>query len=545
MASPPSPRRLALIGVDGATYRVLQPMIDAGVMPALASLRAKGAEAILRSTIPTYTPPAWVSMATGVNPGRHGVFGFLDNTPQEPLKIANSTSIKATPMWTSLSDQGVRVGILNVPMSYPPVPVNGFFVAGGLATGWTDPEMPGFASDVETGLLVSEVSGGHYPLDTVVNYENDWRSPDTVTRIENVQRLRRRVLGALIERTDPQVVFAVFEGADRLQHVFYQCIVECSDWYDRPLSREVRQRAQSYFAELDLAIGDLVAWAGPDGHAVVVSDHGSGPWEKTVNLNLLLADWGHLELPSLARLTRMKAVAGTGQRLARRVIPRRWLHRAKASVERGIVWERTRAFASHVAEQGIPVNLRGSLPKGSVEPSDAAGVEAELIERLRELRDPDDGELVTDRVVRRDEVINGPYERRAPELFPLFRGQRYEASDTVAASGAFTDHRDRPWGYHHLDGVFVAGGPAVRSGPLESGLDIVDVLPTVLHMSGLPVPDGLDGRVVTGLLTDEVADREVSVAAASGVEDESRTYPFTEEDEEAIAESLRGLGYIE
>jgi len=540
-----SPARLAIIGVDGATYRVLDPMIEAGVMPALARFRARGAHSILRSTIPTYTPPAWCSMATGVNPGRHGVFGFLDSTPQEPTAIAHSGSIRATPMWSMLSDQGVRVGILNVPMSYPPVQVNGFFVAGGLATGWTDPEMPDFASDPETARLVSDLSGGHYPVDTVVNYERDWRTPDTVTRIESVQRLRRRALGALIERDDPQVVFAVFEGVDRLQHVFYQCLVDGSDWFARPSSIEVRERSQSYFAELDGAIGDLVDWAGPDGHAMIVSDHGSGPWEKTVNLNLLLADWGHLQLPSIARLTRMGSIAGAGQKLARRVIPRRWLHRAKASVERGIAWDRTRAFASHVAEQGIHVNVRGAFPHGHVDPGQVGPIERELTERLLELRDPDDGQPVTDRVVPRHEVISGPYEARAPHLFPLFRGQRYEASDTVAASGPFTDHRDRPWGYHHLDGVFIAAGPSIRPGAFEEGLDIVDVLPTALHVTGLSVPDGLDGRVVGGVLQGEAASRSVDTTAPTEHEDEPRTYPFTQQDEEAIAESLRGLGYIE
>jgi predicted AlkP superfamily phosphohydrolase/phosphomutase len=542
MASPP---RLAIIGVDGATYRVLDPMIEAGAMPALAAFRARGAHAILRSTIPTYTPPAWVSMATGVNPGRHGVFGFLDNTPQQPTAIAHSGSIRFTPMWTTLSGLGVRVGILNVPMSYPPVQVNGFFVAGGLATGWTDPERPGFASDAETGRLVSELSGGHYPVDTVVNYERDWRTPETVTRIERIQHLRRRVLGALIERDDPQVVFAVFEGVDRLEHVFYQCLVDGSDWFSRPSSIEVRERAHAYFAELDRAIGDLVEWAGPDGHAVIVSDHGSGPWEKTVNLNLLLADWGHLELPSLARLTRLRWVAGVGQQLARRVIPRRWLHRAKASVERGIAWERTRAFASHVAEQGIHVNVRGAFPHGHVDPGDVGPIERELIERLLELRDPDDGQPVTDRVVARHEVIRGPYEGRAPHLFPLFRGQRYEASDTVAATGPFTDHRDRPWGYHHLDGVFLAAGPSIRPGAFEEGLDIVDVLPTALHLSGLPVPEGLDGRVVGGVLRGEAAARSVNSTAPTEREEEPQTYPFTPKSEEEITEALRGLGYLE
>jgi predicted AlkP superfamily phosphohydrolase/phosphomutase len=540
----PSPR-LALIGVDGATYRVLDPMIEAGAMPSLSALRDRGAHAILRSTIPTYTPPAWASIATGVNPGRHGMFGFLDTTPQEEPRIAHSGSIRATPMWSFLSGHGVRVGILNVPMSYPPVPVDGFFVAGGLATGWTDPEMPDFASDLETGQLVTELAEGHYPVDTVVNYERDWRSPDTVTRIEGIQRLRRRVLLELIERRDPQVVFAVFEGVDRLQHVFYQCLVEGSDWYDRSGSREVRDRGVAYFAELDRAIADLVDWAGPDGHAVIVSDHGSGPWEKTVNLNLLLAEWGFLSLPAVARLTRMRGISGAGQRLARRVIPRRWLHRAKAKVELGISWDRTRAFASHVAEQGIHVNVRDDFPRGWVDPTDVEPIRSELTERLLELRDPEDGEPVTDRVVARHEVIRGPYEARAPHLFPLFRGQRYEASDTLAANGPFTDHRDRPWGYHHLDGVFLAAGPAVRPGAFEPGLEIVDVLPTVLHMAGLPVPEGLDGRIVTDVLGESAAGRAVETAAVSASEGVAPVYPFSKADEESIEEALRGLGYIE
>jgi predicted AlkP superfamily phosphohydrolase/phosphomutase len=232
--------------------------------------------------------------------------------------------------------------------------------------------------------------------------------------------------------------------------------------------------------------------------------------------------------------------------LARRLIPRRWLHRAKASVERGIAWERTRAFASHVAEQGVHVNVRGeAFPHGHVDDTEVGSIQRELTERLLALRDPDDGEPVTDRVVARHEVIRGPFEARAPHLFPLFRDQRYEASDTLAAIGPFTDHRDRPWGYHHLDGVFLAAGPAVRPGPLEAALDIVDVLPTVLHMSGLAVPEGLDGRVVARVLTDEAGSRAIDTTAASEDDEGPRTYPFTEKDEEAIAESLRGLGYLE
>jgi predicted AlkP superfamily phosphohydrolase/phosphomutase len=541
---PPSPK-IAVIGLDGATFRVLDPLMKAGAMPVLASLRERSLEATLRSTVPAYTPPAWVSMITGVNPGRHGIFGFLSSTPQEPPAIAHSGLIDAPLMWRYLDELGIRTGVFNVPMTYPPTPVEGFLVSGGIASAWTDPEQPNFAYPEEAGRLVMDVVGSHYPLDTVVSYENDWRSPAKVSAIKEIQQSRRRAIGALIESNQPDAVFAVFEGPDRIQHLFYQYIVECSDWYRRPEAAEVRDRILDYFAELDLVVSDLVEWAGRDGHIFVVSDHGFGPWEKTVNVNLLLAEWGFLKLPGLSRLTRLGPVAGVGQRIARRILPRRWLHVAKARVLKGILWDATRAFASHVAEQGIHVNEQGVFPTGVVPQSEAKGVEDELVERLMDLRDPDDGQLATDQVFRRDDVIHGPHAHRAPSLFPICRDQRYELSDTVAATSPFTDHRVRPWGSHHSDGIFLACGPDVATGKLASGLDIVDVLPSVFHAAGLPIPSDLDGRVITELFTGATA---TSPVRTFDVEHEPRRaddHPYTPGEQAAIEEALRGLGYIE
>jgi predicted AlkP superfamily phosphohydrolase/phosphomutase len=445
-----------------------------------------------------------------------------------------------------VNDQGAAAGVFHVPMTYPPTTVDGFMIAGGLAAGWTDPEMPNFSSDPEIGRMVLDLSGGRYPLDTVVSYEKHWRSPATVTRIERIQRLRREVLGRLLERTDPDFLFTVFEGPDRLQHVHYQYIVEGSDWYRRPEATEIRDRAYSYFGEVDRAIVELTDWAGADGHVVIVSDHGAGPWEKTVNMNLLLGQWGYVKLPPLSRITRLGVIAGSGQRLARRVVPRSLLHAAKARISRGIRWDASTAFASHVAEQGIHVNERGSFPEGVVDPEDVERLQKEISERLFELVDPADGQPVVDRVVLRDEVIHGPHASRSPHLFPFLRDQRYELSDTIAAASAFTDHRNRPWGYHHSDGIFVAAGPNAASGRFEQGLEMVDVLPTVLHLAGFGVPEGLDGRVVEGVLSSSAVHRPVATTAPIVVDDgQSTEYPFSPEEEAEIEESLRGLGYIE
>lgn len=539
--------RTAIIGLDGATFRLMDVLCDEGVMPSLASLRSRGVDGVLRSTIPAYTPPAWVSMLTGVNPGRHNVFGFLSSTPQEPVKIAHAGTIAATPLWRLANDRDARVGVYNVPMTYPPAKdVDGFLISGGLAAGWTSPDVRGFASDEEAGSLVAEVTADAYPIDTVVSYENDWSRLEVIDEVSAIQVKRRRVLGALLEHRDVDLLFAVFEGTDRLQHLHYQYLVECSEWFGAPGADAFRDRAWSYFQELDGAIGDIVAWAGEGGNVMVVSDHGAGPWEKTLNVNLLLHEWGLLRLPSVSRLTRTSLVAGPVQTVARKIVPRSVLLSAKSRMNRGLDWSTARAFASQVAEQGIHVNEAGVFPHGVVPDEEVSTVAAELTRRLLELVDPDDGRPVVDAVVPRAEAIEGPFAARAPHLFPVCRDQRIELSDTLAASSVLTDHRDRPWGYHHQDGIFIGAGPAFIDGALPRALEIVDVLPTAFTVAGLSVPAGLDGNAAHAILTIEgsVADQPRD-DADQAMPDGSPAYPFSDEDEKQIEESLRGLGYIE
>jgi predicted AlkP superfamily phosphohydrolase/phosphomutase len=161
------------------------------------------------------------------------------------------------------------------------------------------------------------------------------------------------------------------------------------------------------------------------------------------------------------------------------------------------------------------------------------------------VRDPDDGQPATDHVFRREDVIYGPHANRAPSLFPICRDQRYELSDTVAATSPFTDHRDRPWGYHHTDGIFIACGPDMAKGKLASGLDIVDVLPNVFHAAGLATPSGLVGRVITELFTGETAMRPVQTFDVDYEAHRADEDPYTPGEQAAIEEALRGLGYIE
>src|SRR4051812_50033140 len=104
-------------------------------------------------------------MLTGVNPGRHNVFGFLSSTPQEPVKIAHAGTIAATPLWRFGNDRDARGGVYNVPMTYPPPKnVDGFLISRGLAAGWASPAVRGVASDEGGRAPIAGGGGDAYPI---------------------------------------------------------------------------------------------------------------------------------------------------------------------------------------------------------------------------------------------------------------------------------------------------------------------------------------------------------------------------------------------
>ena len=127
----PVARRVLIIGLDGATFDVLGPMIERGRMPNLAAIIREGASGVLNSTQPPITPAAWTTFMTGKGPGRHGIVDFERYDVRTNRLTFNSTmEIREKTFWDILSEKGFRVGSINLPMTYPPKRVNGFMISG-------------------------------------------------------------------------------------------------------------------------------------------------------------------------------------------------------------------------------------------------------------------------------------------------------------------------------------------------------------------------------------------------------------------------------
>ena len=537
--------KVLLLGLDGMTYSVLSPAFKAGHMPRYKELIDRSASGILTSTVPPYTPPGWTSIFTGVNPGKHGIFGFTLGNVQQSRGLVRLDKVTAPALWNAANAQGKRVGLFNIPMTYPAPPVDGFSVSGMLTPegGGATPENFTHPASLRDELL--RVTGS-YEIDIEVNYDEDWKSTEIIERLSRNLDKKRKALQYLLEReADLPLLFAVLEAPDRLMHVHYKYIDPRQEHYSRPEAEPIRERAWAFFDEMDAMIGDLLDWADKDSYVITMSDHGFGPKDKSVNVNVALREWGLLSVKGAGGAVTRSAGLRKIARQAKKALPKSVWQRAKGAAQSSIDWSATKAFSAPIPQQGIYVNLEGREPKGVVPQSEYESVRDEIIERLRSLRDPDDGKPVVDHVHKREDVMHGPQATHAPDLFPVCRAYSYELSDGLYSPGILDDYRDLPRGFHHMDGIFGVAGPGVYPGK-GAEAHLYDIAPTALYLAGCKLPE-MDGRVLEELLNPEMlSHRPVQIEAMdlplAGEGAEAAAY--SAEEEAQIEESLRNLGYL-
>ncbi|WP_423226479.1 alkaline phosphatase family protein [Candidatus Amarolinea aalborgensis] len=123
--------RCYVIGLDGATFDLILPWVAQGKLPAFADLLRRGAWGQLRSTVPPMTGPAWTTFATGANPARHSIYDWVYREPGTYNFVPATARNRRLPsLWSLLSAAGRRVCVVNVPMTFPPEPVNGLLISG-------------------------------------------------------------------------------------------------------------------------------------------------------------------------------------------------------------------------------------------------------------------------------------------------------------------------------------------------------------------------------------------------------------------------------
>jgi predicted AlkP superfamily phosphohydrolase/phosphomutase len=530
-----------LIGLDGATFTILDGLMRDGIMPFLRDFARSGVRADLRTVIPALTPPAWTSLMTGRSPGQHGIFDFFrKDSPRSPrIRLLSSRDVNCETVWSMANRAGKRATVLNFPSTFPPPPIDGYLISGWmpwrqLRLGCNPPALydrlralPGFDSrEMAMDLALEEkaIEGCHAD-----EYE-DWI--DLHIRRE---RQWSRILRELM-RDDPCPLTAVlFDGVDKIQHLFWR-FIDPACLAPEPASWEmkIRRRCLDYYRELDGIIADLVARAGPEASAVIASDHGFGPQRSTFFVNTWLAQHGYLAWSDEARDGSEASLLGLAQ-ISRHVYT--------------IDWSRTKAYVATPSSNGIHIVVADEA-EGGVPIHEYETFRRRLAEELREVTDPETGEALITEIWTREQVFDGPSVDLAPDLTLVLKDGGLVS---ILASDAPVKPRRPPTGTHRPDGIFMASGPLFRDGISLPGLSILDVAPTLLFCLGLQIPADLEGRVPSEALTQEA----LRAHAAQGAElprlSAFRATPdwngleagLDPQDEQEITNRLQALGYLE
>lgn len=438
--------RLALLGLDGVGTPLVEALIDRGVMPRFAALRRLGTLAQMTSTLPTVSSVSWTSFMTGVNPGRHGIFGFTDVKPESyGIAFPTYAQVRAPTIWDALGAEGRRAIVLNVPGTYPAKDIVGVLVSGFVAVSLERAVRP------PSALAVLREHG--YAID--VDYVNADQRPDAFfVDLFATLEARRRVFRHYLA-DDWDCFLGVVTETDRLHHYFWHV------WTDP--RHPLHQRFLDFYAAVDVLIGEVADALGDTTPLFVVADHGHAAIEAECYPNAWLRSEGLLRFTTEAP-------------------------RSLADLDPS-----SRAF---VLDPGrVYLNRKDRFARGSVE----TGPEAdEILARIGEgmlaleRASGDAPRRVLKAMHRRDDLYDGPCVDAAPDA--VLEGHvGFDVKGGIGRAELFG--RSTLTGMHtYDDALFFVNRPDFP----VTGLAITDLAPTMLAWLGCRPVAAMDGRALGG-----------------------------------------------
>ncbi|MBI5050073.1 MAG: alkaline phosphatase family protein [Nitrospirae bacterium] len=568
-----------MLGFDGATYRVISPLIKQGKLPNLKRLMAEGTHGNLMSTIPAHSAAAWTSFATGKNPGKHGVYSFRERS-YSPDKFVSSKSRRSKTFWGLMSEAGLKVGIVNIPITYPPDEVNGYMISGldtpSEKSEYTFPKTLKDELNKALGRYIIEAD-----TTDMFAIKNDKDRIKFFSGIVEALETRRKALKYLF-KAHPVDVFAVaFMATDRIQH-------RCWHFYDPAHPHFIVEGNKKFgdmipkvYERLDSVIGEVLEMVGDESTLIVMSDHGMGPRnDKTFYLKNWLISNGYLytvkkddasQINKISRLIKSVLIlkgldfvrsklSNKTRHVIKKVFPA--IHKAARLHETfsSIDWDKTRIYPDELMGV-LRINLKGREQNGIVERGEEYETLCkEVSEKLTALKDPETGEAIISKVMKKEDIYEGHYTEEAPDLFIFWNNETHSSQPSPPPTKIPTDQflgrrisledssralMTHTAGAHLPEGILLMRGSDIKKNTLLKNAGIIDIAPTLLHLMGLSVPKEMDGTVLEEAFTDEYRLSHPVKYIDKDTTTEAGETPFSAEDSKMIQKRLRDLGYLE
>ncbi|ASJ01309.1 alkaline phosphatase family protein [Thermococcus gorgonarius] len=397
------------------------------------------------STIPPYTPPSWTSILTGVNPAKHGIIGWQKVSKLSgKVSLATSRDVKYPRLTEILEEANLKSILINLPMTYP---FNGIRKKENtiIVSDWAAPKQAIYPEELEKKY-------SEYLIDPPHEWSKHKKS-EYPKRVKEYTETRMGLYYDLLERQDWNLYFIVFSEIDWFSHIFPQ-ILEGNDTHIvAPTFRLIKK-----FIETAQAVSDVM---------FIVSDHGFEVKNKIFYVNEALSEKGFIKY----RKSKAKLV-----KIAKRTLPKKILNRITektkiSSSAVNYVAQNASAFMVEPATWGVYVRNMGK--------------KKEIMKALSEYEEVFD-------VLEFGMVHKGPYLKNMPELI-VIPEKGVEFSHELGKGPMEKTYK----GDHEIHGVFSAYGKHIKEDiKFEKLPRVYDIVPTVLHVFGLPIPNDTDGRVL-------------------------------------------------
>ncbi|MEM7333420.1 MAG: alkaline phosphatase family protein [Chloroflexota bacterium] len=545
--------KLMVVGFDGATFDVINPLIANGRLPTIAHLLKKGAWGVLHSTVPPITPTAWTTVFTGKNPGKHGIFDFQEIDPQTYARspVYTDRHLEKT-IWDLLGEVNIPSIITDVPYTYPPRPLNGLMLTG-YGTPRTNETLFTYPDAWEI-VLPSSLHDQIRLAQPTANFDRSWAYIEEWRKVMNG---RSRLLKHLITQREWGFFFHVFSITDNLAHVFWTFLdPNHPNYYDRHAA-DYRQALTDAYEQCDTLLGEMLNWAGPDCNLILMSDHGFGSVYPRQYLFQRLVDGGYLsydrgENALSMRNHIMKLLIRTYNSFP---FLREWVknlrpnqaNALKNSLKSGgllpsndaINYQKSQVLPSDFGLQ-LWLNHQARFASGHLTSEETAVVQTKLSQYLTTDLDQSTHQPIIKSVYQGASQYSGDFAWLGPDL--IIENQNFYNPGANRHSS-----NSRLEGSHTHEGIFVGYGPDIKSANLNSHMTLKDLAPTMLHLLKQPIPPDMDGRVLTEALSEPFLKQNPIQAGTIPAKREAphAQTKLTADEEEALKNQLRQLGYVD
>lgn len=286
-ASDPEARKLLVIGIDSADWRLLDPMLEEGRLPNLKAFMAQSSYGRMKTFFPLEKSPLlWASILTGVRPEVHGVDNFVKGSGQQPV---TGSAWYAPALWDMIGAAGMSTAVAGMWTTYPARPINGVMVSDYLPYGrGRDRPLANLVyPDSLTDKVVSlRVDPEGLPADSLLRFLNaedlaviEEKYPSEIAKLRDIHAADLGYLVVsrmLAEEGDFDLFFYYLRGPDMISHNFYEYLKP--EKVHRQLDPEeiavFKDVVKRYYDWSDEVMGEVLSWFPADRQTVVLSDHG-------------------------------------------------------------------------------------------------------------------------------------------------------------------------------------------------------------------------------------------------------------------------------